>query len=55
MSHSARQVVSALADSVEAARLLEGVQRLTRHTPFNAVAARRRISDSIIKAGRYHL
>ncbi|HEY6187616.1 MAG TPA: acyl-CoA dehydrogenase family protein [Pyrinomonadaceae bacterium] len=56
MEHSARQIVAALAaDDHEAAHLLEGVLRLTRHTTFNTVAARRRIADSIIKAGRYYL
>jgi alkylation response protein AidB-like acyl-CoA dehydrogenase len=56
MEHSARQIVAALAaDDDEAAHLLEGVLRLTRHKTFNTVAARRRIADSIIKAGRYYL
>ena len=55
MEHSAKQVVAALA--VDAARtdLLDGVRRLTYHTTFNTVAARRRIADAVIKAGRYHL
>lgn len=35
--------------------LLEGVRRLTRHTPPNTVAARRRIADAVLKAGRYPL
>jgi alkylation response protein AidB-like acyl-CoA dehydrogenase len=55
LEHSAKQVVAALADGAEAARLVEGVRRLTRHTTFNTVAARRRIAGSIIKAGRYYL
>jgi len=55
MEHSAKQVVAALSDDAEADALLDGVRRLTRHKTFNAVAARRRIADSVIKAGRYHL
>jgi hypothetical protein len=55
MEHSARQVVAALAPAEEAGRLTEGVRRLTRHIPYDTVAARRRISDAIIRAGRYHL
>jgi hypothetical protein len=55
MEHSAKQVVAALADTVENAHLLDGVRRLTRHTTCNTVAARRRIADSVIRAGRYHL
>ncbi|MCA1617718.1 MAG: acyl-CoA dehydrogenase family protein [Acidobacteria bacterium] len=58
MAHSARQVAAALAgggDSREPRDLLEGVRRLTRHTPPDTVAARRRIADAVLKAGRYHL
>jgi hypothetical protein len=55
MEHSARQVVSALADGGDPRELLEGVRRLTRHTPPNTVAARRRIADAVVRAGRYHL
>ena len=55
MEHSARQVAAALADDGDSARLLEGVRRLTQHTPPNTVAARRRIADAVVRAGRYHL
>ena len=55
MEHSARQVVAALADNVEAGSLFEGVRRLASYATFNTVAARRRIADSVIKAGRYYL
>jgi alkylation response protein AidB-like acyl-CoA dehydrogenase len=57
MAHSARQVAAALAggDSRELGELLEGVRRLTQHTPPDTVAARRRIADAVLKAGRYHL
>jgi alkylation response protein AidB-like acyl-CoA dehydrogenase len=56
MEHSAKQIVAALAaGDALTAQLLDGVRRLTRHTTFNTVAARRRIADSVIKAGRYHL
>ncbi|HVG34331.1 MAG TPA: acyl-CoA dehydrogenase family protein, partial [Pyrinomonadaceae bacterium] len=55
MAHSAKQIVVALVNESEAAQLLDKVQRLIRHVPFNTVAARRRIADSVIKAGRYHL
>ncbi len=55
LAHSAKQVVAAFAHDDEIASLLDGVNRLTRHTTINTVAARRRIADSIIKAGRYHL
>ncbi len=55
MEHSARQVVAALADGGEADPLFEEVRRLTSHATFNTVAARRRIADAVIKAGRYYL
>jgi len=55
LHHSARQVVAALTEGAEAGPLLEGVRRLTRHTPCNAVAARRRIADAVVRVGRYHL
>ncbi len=55
MEHSAKQVVAALADGEDCARLLEGVRRLARHAPPNSVAARRRIADAVLRAGRYHL
>ena len=35
--------------------LFEEVQQLTRHTTINTVAARRRVADSVINAGRYHM
>ena len=55
MEHSARQVVAALANDSEANSLFEGVRRLSSHATFNTVAARRRIADAVIKAGRYYL
>jgi alkylation response protein AidB-like acyl-CoA dehydrogenase len=55
MEHSARQVMAALADAGDVSSLLDEVQQLTRHTTCNTVAARRRIADSVVKAGRYYL
>jgi hypothetical protein len=55
MEHSARQVAAALSDGGDSTKILEGVRRLTRHAPPNTVAARRRIADSVVRAGRYHL
>ena len=54
MEHAGKQVAAALAEGRDPAPLLEGVRRLTRHTPPNTVAARRRIADAVIRAGRYH-
>ena len=55
MEHSAKQVAAALSEGGDPARLLEGVRGLTRHAPPNTVAARRRIADAVVRAGRYHL
>ncbi|MBV9929252.1 MAG: acyl-CoA dehydrogenase family protein [Acidobacteria bacterium] len=55
MEHSGKQIAAALSDGRDTATLLEGVRRLTRHTPPNTVAARRRIADAVLRAGRYHL
>jgi alkylation response protein AidB-like acyl-CoA dehydrogenase len=55
MEHSAKQIIAALEPLEEIDAPLDSVRRLTRHTTFNTVAARRRIAHSIIKAGRYHL
>jgi alkylation response protein AidB-like acyl-CoA dehydrogenase len=55
IEHSAKQVVATLAKPEEAHPLLDHVRRFTRHQPYDTVAARRRISDAIIRAGRYHL
>ena len=55
MRHSARQVAAALAAGDELQTLLVAAGRLTRHTPPDTIAARRRIADAVIKAGRYHL
>jgi alkylation response protein AidB-like acyl-CoA dehydrogenase len=55
LEHSAKQVAAALSDGGDPAELLESVRRLTRHTPPNTVAARRRIADAVLRAGRYHL
>ncbi|MGI9068238.1 MAG: acyl-CoA dehydrogenase family protein [Pyrinomonadaceae bacterium] len=55
IEHSARQVVAALPVEAAGGDLFDGVRQLTRHTTFNTIAARRRIADVVIKAGRYHL
>ena len=55
MEHSAKQVMAALADAGDVSSLLDDVQQLTRHTTCNTVVARRRIADSVVKAGRYYL
>jgi len=68
MEHCAKQIMAALSESSDSSsrgrqagrpvgviKLFEEVQQLTHYTTFNTVAARRRIADSVINAGRYHL
>jgi alkylation response protein AidB-like acyl-CoA dehydrogenase len=55
MEHSAKQVMATLADAGELDPLLDDVRQLTRHKTLNTIVARRRIADSVIKAGRYYL
>jgi hypothetical protein len=54
IEHSARQVEAALREGDEDFLLLEP-EPLTERFAYNTVAARRRIADSLIKAGRYYL
>ena len=54
IEHSARQVESALRGDNEDFLLFEP-EPLAERFAYNTVAARRRIADSLIKAGRYYL
>ena len=53
LTHSAKQIAAALAPDGEP--LLDEVRRFTHHPAYDTVAARRRIADAVVKAGRYHL
>ena len=52
---ASRQVVAALASRGGDAAFAAGVQRLAAHSAIDAIAARRRIADAVIEAGRYIL
>jgi butyryl-CoA dehydrogenase len=51
IEHSAKQVAAALSESED---VFERVQKLTEFKTYNTVAARRRIADAVIEAGRYY-
>jgi hypothetical protein len=52
LQHAAKQAANAMADD----RVLAStIQALSNQPPFNSVAARRRIADAVIRAGRYYL
>ncbi|MBE0651104.1 MAG: acyl-CoA dehydrogenase family protein [Bacteroidales bacterium] len=46
--------VNSFAESDEQAGMLMGMKRFTKAAPVNVVAARRRIADQIIEAGKYN-
>ena len=52
---ASRQVVEALGDRGADGALGERVARLVAAPAFDAIAARRRIADAVIEAGRYPL
>jgi len=55
LQHAAKQAANAMPDDLEHGALVSDIQTLSDQAPFNAVAARRRIADSVIGAGRYYL
>jgi alkylation response protein AidB-like acyl-CoA dehydrogenase len=52
---AATQVLAAISEGDDLGKQVALLRRLTRHTPVNTVAARRRIADAMIQAGRYYL
>src|SRR5262249_49105075 len=52
---AAKQVVASLAARGADDSLACGVQQLVAHAPIDAIAARRRIADVVIEAGKYPL
>lgn len=55
MAHSTKQAASALADGEEDKVLTEAMRRFISQPSINMIAAKRRIADAVIKAGRYYL
>ena len=55
VSAAARQIVAALASRGANGSIEEGALRLAAHGGIDAIAARRRIADAVIEAGRYPL
>lgn len=50
---SAKTALAAMSEGDELRTLLAALRRFTKHTPINAVAARRSIAEALIKANRY--
>ena len=55
LQHAAKQAVNAMVDDSEYGALISDIRSLSDQPPFDAVAARRRIADSVIRSGRYYL
>lgn len=51
----AKNALAAMSEGDELKMMMGVLRRYMKHTPFNTIAARRRIADSIIEAGRYNL
>jgi butyryl-CoA dehydrogenase len=55
LQHAAKQAANAMPDDSEYGALISDIRSLSDQAPFDAVAARRRIADSVIRTGRYYL
>ncbi len=51
---SGKEAINAFAEGDEQRMMLLGIKRFTKYGPFNSKAARRRIADRLISAGRYN-
>jgi len=52
---NAKKTLAAMTEGDELRTMLAVLKRLTRFTPVNTIAARRRVADALIEAGRYCL
>ncbi|HTG90961.1 MAG TPA: hypothetical protein VL866_00130, partial [Pyrinomonadaceae bacterium] len=55
LQHAAKQAVNAMPDDSKYGALISDFRSLSDQAPFDVVAARRRIADAVIRAGRYYL
>jgi len=55
VERSARTALAAMVEGDDLRMMMGVLRRYMKHTPINTVAARRRIADAIIEAGRYNL
>jgi 2-phospho-L-lactate guanylyltransferase (CobY/MobA/RfbA family) len=55
LQHAAKQAANAMPGDSEYGALISDIRSLSDPAPFDAIAARRRIADSVISAGRYYL
>ena len=55
IEHHAKAALATMSEGDELRTMLAVLKRYTRFMPVNTIAARRRIADSLIEAGRYNL
>ncbi|HKP87974.1 MAG TPA: acyl-CoA dehydrogenase family protein [Blastocatellia bacterium] len=55
VERNAKTAIAAMVEGDELRMMMGVLRRYMKNTPYNTVAARRRIADSIIEAGRYNL
>jgi hypothetical protein len=55
VEHHAKTALAAMAEGDELRMMMAVLRRYMKYTPVNTVAARRRIADSTIEAGKYNL
>ena len=55
VERSAKTALAAMVEGDELRMMMGVLRRYMKYTPINTVAARRRIADSIVEAGRYNL
>ena len=55
IEHHAKTALAAMAEGDELRTMLAMLRRFMKFTPYDTIAARRRIADSLIEAGRYNL
>jgi len=55
VERNAKNAIAAMAEGDDLRMMMGVLRRYMKSTPYNTVAARRRIADSIVEAGRYNL
>ena len=55
IEHFAKSALAALSEGDELRMMLAVLRRYMKFTPINTIAARRRIADSMVEAGKYNL
>jgi hypothetical protein len=55
VERSAKTALAAMVEGDELRMMMGVLRRYMKYTPVNTIAARRRIAESIVEAGRYNL